>query len=222
MFWIIQQQELVPPGRYQALLERHGVAWSTCHLHQGDPLPVVERGDGILVLGGTMGAYETETYPWLTPLKGWMREAAERGVALLAICLGAQLLADELGGTVSANTCSERGICRVHLAQIGGNDPLFKGIPHTLHVLQWHNDSFTLPPGSTLLATSQACPVQAFRYRNACAIQFHPEVDSGIVARWNSHLSTPADYPAEFEAARGDWQALWDRIFENFLAHIET
>ena len=78
------------------------------------------------------------------------------------------------------------------------------GVPPTFCALQWHNDSFDLPPGATHLAGSRDCPVQAFRYRNAWAVQFHPEVDAGVVAEWNRRLKEPGDYPREFEAARTD------------------
>ena len=90
-------------------------------------------------------------------------------------------------------------------------------IPTTFPAMQWHNDSFDLPPQSTSLATSSTCPVQAFRYRNAYGIQFHPEVTPLIVKTWNATLDPPGHYSEEFSFARPDWQPIWDRLFLNFL-----
>jgi len=221
MIWILQHQDLVPAGRFDALLEARHVAKHTCLLHHGDPLPDPRPGDGVLVLGGTMGAYETDRYAWLAPLKAWLAGQAERDLPILGICLGAQLLADALGGTVSAKRHGERGVCRVRLADAGTADPLFAGVPQAFCALQWHNDSFALPPGAVHLAASPGCPVQAFRYRSSWAVQFHPEVDPGIVHQWNSRLKEPGGYVAEFEAARSDWQPVWDQLLYNFLAVSE-
>jgi len=217
MFWIMQHQELVPPGRYARLLDERGIDWQRCRLHEGDALPRLQAGDRVLVLGGTMGAYEGERYAWLNPLQDWMRAAAEESVPVLAICLGAQLLAAALGGKVSANRYGERGVCRIQLEEAALTDPLFTDIPRAFPALQWHNDSFDLPPTAELLASSNACPAQAFRYRSAYAVQFHPEVDASIVTAWNDRLKPPGEYLGEFEAAQGDWQPVWDRLFENFL-----
>lgn len=221
MIWILQHQDIVPAGRYDALLEAGNVPKHTCLLHHGDPLPEPRPGDGVLILGGTMGAYETERYAWLGLLKTWLARQAEKDLPMLGICLGAQLLADALGGTVSARRYGERGVCRVDLADAVSDDALFAGVPPTFCALQWHNDSFDLPPGATRLAGSRDCPVQAFRYRNAWAVQFHPEVDAGVVAEWNRRLKEPGDYVSAFEAARTDWQPVWDGLLSNFLAVCE-
>ncbi|PLY04520.1 MAG: fused gamma-glutamyl-gamma-aminobutyrate hydrolase/peptidase [Desulfuromonas sp.] len=217
MFWILQHQDLVPPGRYARLLDERQVAWQCCRLHEGDSLPKLQTGDGVLVLGGTMGAYEEERYPWLEPLKEWMQEATAGGWPLLTICLGAQLLAAALGGAVHARRHAERGVCRIQLADAALDDPLFSGVARAFPALQWHNDSFDPPADAQLLASSNVCPHQAFRYRNAYALQFHPEVEATIVVGWNALLKRPGEYVGEFVAAQGDWQPTWDRLFENFL-----
>jgi len=217
MFWILQHQDLVPPGRYARLLDERGIDWQCCRLHDGQPPPELQPGDRVLILGGTMGAYEHERYPWLKPLEGWLRKAADESVPILAICLGAQLLAAALGGKVRANRHGERGVCRVLLEDAALADPVLEGIPRAFLALQWHNDSFELPAEAALLAASHACPAQAFRYRNAYAVQFHPEVDAAIVSAWNAHLNPPGEYLGEFEAAQGDWQPVWDRLLANFL-----
>lgn len=218
MFWILRHQDVVPAGRYARILDERAVIKQSCLLHHGEGLPEISSGDAVMVLGGTMGAYEEERYPWLAPLKVWLRETVEQDVPVFAICLGAQLLSSALGGTVTSNQNSERGIFRIRLEENAVADPLFKEIPSTFYALQWHNDCFDLPPGATLLASSRTCPVQVFRYRRAYAIQFHPEVDAEIVTNWSRRLKPPQEtYADEFRSAQSDWQPVWDRLLLNFL-----
>lgn len=217
MIWILQNQDIVPAGRYGGLLAKSGHEVRTVMLHHGQALPQPDSGDGLLVLGGTMGLHDAGSHPWLQPLKRFMAEAADKNLPLLGICLGAQLLCAALGGIISVDKCSERGVCRVHLTDEGRDDPLFAGLPGSFPALQWHNDSFDLPAGASCLATSSACPVQAFRFNNAYAVQFHPEIDDATISVWNGLHDSPGDYGREFASVQGDWQPAWDRLLGNFL-----
>ena len=108
-----------------------------------------------------------------------------------------------LGGRVTINSpCRERGTLTVRLTAAGERDPLFTGIPPEFVTFQWHNDAFEIPAGATLLASSAACPGQAFRY-GPCAwgTQFHPEVDRAIVDRWARWSKKTAPLADEFVAA---------------------
>ena len=218
MIWILQNQGIVPVGRYGILLKEMGFPSSHCMIGEGESLPLLKSGDALIVLGGTMGVHESGRYPWLETLQAFLRDAAHNGTPILGICLGAQLLCAALGGRVTANSCGERGIHLVRLAPDGASDPLFAGIDSNFRGLQWHNDSFDLPAEARLLAFSSLCPVQAFRFRNAYALQFHPEVDECVLTGWNGLLSPPGDYVREFVAASREWQPAWDRILMNFLA----
>lgn len=218
MLWIIQNQERVPAGQYATLLIEIGRDHQIVPLHRDGALPELNPGDRVLVLGGTMGYNDVEIYRWLLRLKRFTLEAANADIPLLGICLGAQLLADALGGTVTQNQHQERGISRVQLTATGRLDPLMAEVPTTFPVMQWHNDSFELPPEATHLATSSACPVQAYRYRNAYGVQFHPEVNQQIIKTWNATLDPKGYYDEEFAFAQPDWQPTWDRLLINFLA----
>jgi GMP synthase-like glutamine amidotransferase len=218
MIWIIQNQERVPAGQYDTLLRELDWKHQTVQLHRDAILPELKPGDSVLVLGGTMSYNDVEKFPWLPSLKRFLTQAANDDITLLCICLGAQLLADALGGTVTKNQNQERGISRIHLTEEGRSDPLMTEIPTMFPVMQWHNDSFDLPPQATLLASSSICPVQAFRYRNAYGIQFHPEVNQRVIKTWNATLDPPGYYDKEFAFARPDWQPTWDRLLINFLA----
>jgi len=218
MIWVLQNQEIVPAGRYGSLLKTMGKDHAYCMTGEGRSLPVLEKGDGLIVLGGTMGVHESERYGWLNHLKDFIADTASSGTPILGICLGAQLLCAALGGRVTPNSCGERGMHPLRLTPKGEADPLFSGVSSSFRALQWHNDSFDLPAGADLLAYSSACPVQAFRCRNAYALQFHPEADESVVEGWNGLLDPPGDYVREFAATRNGFQPAWDRILTNFLA----
>jgi GMP synthase-like glutamine amidotransferase len=100
-------------------------------------------------------------------------------------CLGAQLLASALGARVYAGPAPEVGVLAVDLTRAGADDPVLGGLPASIDTLQWHGDTFDLPEGAVLLASSPAYPHQAFRVgRAAYAAQFHLEVTEAMGEEW--------------------------------------
>jgi len=217
MLYIIQNDPRVPAGIYGQSLQDKEIPHRTVHLYAGEPLPALAEVSAVLILGGYMGVHDEANYPFLGPLGTFMRSAAEAGTPLLGICLGGQLLAHVLGGEVRSRHRCEKGLQEVRLASAGQNDPLFAGLPPAFAAFEWHNDSFAVPPGAVHLATSAACPGQAFRYRNAWGVQFHPEVDRAIVAAWSSAVDPEGCYVAEFAAGEAAHRAVARRLLENFL-----
>ena len=146
-----------------------------------------------------------------------------KNIPLLGICLGGQLLAGVLGARVIADSCfGEKGTLPVTLTAEGRTDSLFAGIGHEFITFQWHNDSFEVPIGGILLASSEACPGQAFRYgNNAWGLQFHPEVNRTIVdvwARWSEETSPHADqFLASFTRMEESYHGASRRLLANFL-----
>jgi GMP synthase (glutamine-hydrolysing) len=134
------------------------------------------RGDFLAVMGGTMNIYEHEDHPWLLNEKRFIRQAIDAGKKVLGVCLGAQLIADVLGGIVTKNRYPEIGWHTVQLTPQARQYPLFGRSSDELTVFQWHGDTFALPPGAISLASSQACENQAFLYgSNVLGLQFHLE-----------------------------------------------
>ena len=132
-----------------------------------------------------MNSHQIDTYPNLLTEVEVIREAVERDMSVLGICLGAQLLAKALGGTVSRNPSREIGWYDVELTPDGGSDPVLSTFAARQRVFQWHEDGIGLPPGAIHLARSPASEVQAFRYgEHAYGFQFHLEVDSSLIERW--------------------------------------
>jgi GMP synthase-like glutamine amidotransferase len=217
MIYIIQNDPRVPAGIYGQYLQDKEIPHRTVHLYAGESLPALAEVSAVIVLGGYMGVHDDADYSFLLPLKQFMRSAAGAGTPLLGICLGGQLLAQVLGGEVRSRHRSEKGLQEIHLTSGGQDDPLFTGLPATFAAFEWHNDSFTVPPGAAHLATSAVCPGQAFRYRSAWGVQFHPEVDREIVSAWSAVVDPEGGYTTEFAASEVAHRAMAQRLLINFL-----
>jgi GMP synthase-like glutamine amidotransferase len=169
-------------------------------LDEGERSPDWREFEGLIVMGGPMGAYEEDVHPWLRSEKSLIREAAQAGHPVWGVCLGAQLLAAALGARVYPGEAgAEVGMLPVELTDEALADPVFAGAPRSFPTLQWHGDTFELPDGATLLASSPAYPSQAFSYRNAYALQFHLEVTPELAREWGE---VPA-YAAAADAVLG-------------------
>jgi GMP synthase (glutamine-hydrolysing) len=147
--------------------------------------PEVSRYNGLVVLGGPMNVDQAAQYPHLTTEIACIREALERGIPVLGICLGAQLLAAALGATVKPNHVREIGWYRLHPTAAAGGDPLCRHLDGSQHVFQWHAYTFDLPAGAVHLASTPTCPHQAFRFgERAYGLQFHLEADEHLIQKW--------------------------------------
>ena len=201
MLVIIRNDPEVPLGAFTGYLAEAGTPYTTIHPYAGEALPPVRFLSAVIVLGGVMGVHDTDRHPFLVTVKGFIRECVSSGIPFLGICLGGQLLADALGGRVTPRACGEKGTLPVRLSSEGKNDPLFAGASEEFVTFQWHNDCFATPEGGVLLASSAACPGQAFRFgSNVYGLQFHPEVDRAIVSLWAGESEESADVAARFLA----------------------
>jgi GMP synthase (glutamine-hydrolysing) len=147
--------------------------------------PHLDGYHGLVILGGPMGVQQVHEHPHLPTEVALVRDAIDRNIPVLGICLGAQLIAQALGARVGPNREKEIGWYDVELAPAGKEDPLLRHFRPRERIFQWHSDTFTLPRGAVHLAASAACGNQAFRYRNnVYALQFHLEVDEALIERW--------------------------------------
>jgi GMP synthase (glutamine-hydrolysing) len=163
----------------------------------GEPVPArLDGADGLVVLGGVMDADETDDYPHLLATTDLLRDAADREVPALGICLGAQLAAAALGGRAYPGPAGEElGWTKVELTEAGRADPVTGALTEPAELFEWHHDTFDPPPGATLLASGAAYPSQAFRLGSVVAVQFHPEVDGPLLRGWWSGTTPPPNYP---------------------------
>jgi GMP synthase (glutamine-hydrolysing) len=177
---VFQHEPQEGPGSLAALLPagtRIVRAWE-------EPIP--SEPDALLVLGGGMSAYDE--LPFLRDELRLMRRCIDAGKPVLGICLGSQLLAAALGGTVARAPRPEVGFYRVKLLPGAAADPLFAGAPESFVALHWHFDAFTLPPGAVPLAGSTLTPLQAFRHgERAWGVQFHLEMTDELLRSFVDH-----------------------------------
>lgn len=155
--------------------------------YDGSALPGLAGFAGVVVMGGSMGAYDDTDAPWLPATRDLLRDAVAAGVPVLGVCLGGQLLAGALGGKVRpGDEGPEIGPALVAKRDVAVGDPLFGPTPFTPDVLQWHWDEIvTLPEGAVLLASSPRYPNQAFRFgETAWGLQFHIETTADLVRSW--------------------------------------
>lgn len=139
--------------------------------------------DLLAVLGGPIGAYEEDLYPFVADEVAILERRLAAGRPTLGVCLGAQMMARALGARVYPGPAKEIGWKPVALTAAGKAGPLahLDGVP----VLHWHGDTFDLPAGATLLASTDVCANQAFAVgRHALAFQFHPEASPVGFERW--------------------------------------
>jgi GMP synthase (glutamine-hydrolysing) len=181
---VIMHVETEGPGSLGTFLESVGADVRTVHLYDGESLPDLGELDAVVSMGGPMNVYEEGKFPFLKDETLFLEKAINEDVPVLGICLGAQMIAKAAGARVTKSPKEEIGWGEVSLTESGKNDPLFKGLPEKLDVLQWHGDMFLIPSGGSLLASSRDCPHQALRYRNAIGLQFHLEVTGEILSEW--------------------------------------
>jgi GMP synthase-like glutamine amidotransferase len=184
---VFQHLAVEHPGSLGLMLDAAGVELVTIELDDGDAVPDLDPFDLLIVMGGPMDVWEEDCHQWMSPEKAAIRRwVTELDRPYLGVCLGHQLLADALGGEVKRMAAPEVGVVRLDLTPEASVDPLFRSAPRALDGLQWHGAEVTrLPAHSTLLASNDACAVQAFRVgRHAWGVQFHVEVQTTTVALW--------------------------------------
>ncbi|MFZ0666458.1 MAG: type 1 glutamine amidotransferase [Acidimicrobiales bacterium] len=175
-------QHLEPEGPYKIAeeLEGRGIDIEMCRVFAGDPVPIDMTGfDALVVMGGSMSAASDDGFPTRRAEIALLVDAVGRQAPVLGVCLGAQLLAASLGAKVyKGSSGPEIGWMPVTLTADSKADPLFANVGSGVTVMHWHGDTFDLPAGSKLLASSERYENQAFRFGESCwGLQFHLEVD---------------------------------------------
>jgi GMP synthase-like glutamine amidotransferase len=169
-------------GTIAGALERNGIDCVTVDSTAGHQ-PLATSHGGLVVMGGPMSA--NDDLPWISHEIDAIRDAVGRGIPVLGICLGAQLIARALGARVFPNPEKEIGWYPLQWTAAAATDPLFRGFTGVEMVFQWHGDTFDLPDGAEHLACSAGCRHQAFRFGgNVYGVQFHPEVTPEIIEDW--------------------------------------
>ncbi len=176
-----------------AWAKARGHSVHTTRIFAGEELPLQGSFDWLIVMGGPMGAGDEKAYPWLKEEKRFIRNAVAVGKIVLGVCLGAQLLSDALGGTVTKNPHKEIGWFPVKLTPEAARSPAFRSLPPEFTAFQWHGDTFSIPPGARKLASSEACDNQAFEIGRAVGLQFHLESTEESIENLLAHCPGDLD-----------------------------
>lgn len=185
---VVEHGDDGPPGWVGESLVEAGCVLDVRRPYAGDTLPTtLADHDAMVVLGGAMDAGADAAYPWLATTKELVQQAAREGVPALGICLGHQLCAVALGGTVGRNPRGQQiGLVDVGWRDAAGVDPLLAPVATARQGVHWNDDIvLDLPAGATVLATAPAGEPQAVRYApSVWGLQLHPEVDEQAIEPW--------------------------------------
>jgi GMP synthase (glutamine-hydrolysing) len=181
---VIRHVEHEHVGTIAAALRLARLDYRYIDVYRGDPVPRSADGlGGLILMGGPMGVYEADRYPFLSEEMNLIREANKAGVPVLGICLGSQLIAGAMGARVYPGHQKEIGWYPVEV--VAREDELTRDLRWSFMALHWHGDTFDLPSGAARLFRSQLYENQGFRWgRNVCAIQFHFEITTAMIEDW--------------------------------------
>lgn len=218
------------PGYLATFLARHNIPMQLVPIDEGALLPdSVEGASALVFMGGPMSV--NDPLSWIEQECHLIREAMARHMPVLGHCLGGQLIAKALGGTVSANPVREVGWFVVQQRAEGRGSPWLKDLPQRFEVLHWHGETFSVPAGATPLLCSDHCANQAFSMGSALAMQFHVEMTEAMVKEWvacnhedlvhpSSTIQTPVQLQENLAARITALNRVADRIYTRWLGLI--
>ena len=210
---IIQHVAHEGPGVIAAWAKSEGHTTSVTKVFNNERYPEASDLDMLVIMGGPMGVYEQDLYPWIAEEKTFIRQCIDRKKIVLGICLGAQFIASALGARVYPGKEPEIGWFPLTLTDEALSHSISNNIPSPITVFHWHNDTFDLPEGSQRIAFSKLTPNQAFMLDDRIlALQFHFEIDREAFTTILPHLD---------ETGNGRYLQSRDEIRDN-MHHIEA
>jgi len=216
------------PGVFADAVRRQGWELQEWPITEGTPHPdAMANFQAVMVFGGAVNADQEAAHPWLRNEKQLLAALLARGMPLLGVCLGAQMLAEAAGAPARRADSPEIGWVEVQVTNAGATDPLIGPLAPRLSAFEWHSYEFPLPAGAVALARSATC-LQAFRVgERAWGIQFHAEVTAADARHWIEDYQTDADavrigldpdaLRAETDRSIEAWNAVGRGVCERFL-----
>ena len=192
------------PGYFATFLELHGIPWQLIRIDAGDAVPSdISAFSGLAFMGGPMSV--NDELPWIAPVLALIRAAQVADMPVLGHCLGGQLMAKALGGTVSRNPVKEIGWGDVTVADDADAAHWFGHAVPAFRSFHWHGETFTIPPGARRLLSSTHCVNQAFSLGNSLGMQCHIEMTPQMIDSWCERgareIARSSDSPGVDQAA---------------------
>lgn len=198
------------PGYFATFLDAHGIPWQLVRIDGGEPVPSdITEFSGLCLMGGPMSV--NDDLPWIPSLLALIRQAVQTGLPVIGHCLGGQLMAKALGGSVTKNPVKEIGWGEVTITDAMAREWL--GDLECFEAFHWHGETFTIPPGATRILRSAHCANQAFVMGPHLALQCHVEMTEAMIRLWNRQW-------AEEHAAPGPSVQTPEEMYENIDARI--
>lgn len=213
----LQHVPFESPERISDWVKDKGYELTGTLLYESTHFPLQSEFDLLVILGGPMGVYDEEKFPWLVGEKTFIKETIRQRKMVLGICLGAQLIAEALGGKVYRNRYKEIGWHPVKMTEESRSSVFFKRFPQEYVPFHWHGDTFALPDGVKTAAISLGCANQAFEYNgHVIGLQFHLESSNDSILKLIEHCGD--------EIEPGRYVQLPDQMMDqtSFLAHSNT
>lgn len=170
------------PGYFATFLDRHSIPWTLIRVDEGESIPTAIDGcSGLVFMGGPMSV--NDPLPWISQSCTLIRAGAAAGLPVLGHCLGGQLIAKALGGTIAKNPMKEIGWGPV---QVLDNDTAraWFGDLTEFETFHWHGETFSIPPGAVRLLESEHCPNQAYALGRVFGMQCHVEMTEDMIRQW--------------------------------------
>ncbi|MCL5883952.1 MAG: type 1 glutamine amidotransferase [Deltaproteobacteria bacterium] len=221
---VLQHVPFEGVGSMAAWLKARGAEVGCTRFFENPTLPELSGIDLVIAMGGPMSANDESILPWLRPEKQFLRNAVDRGISVLGVCLGAQLVASALGARVYRNPRKEIGWFPIETTPSATN--VFR-FPVKCNVFHWHGETFDLPSGAVRLAKSPACENQAFQLkRHVIGLQFHLETTPESVRSLLDHCGAdlmPGPYiqtESELRKAPGSAYAEINGLMDEVLSYV--
>jgi len=221
------------PGHFTGFLDRHGIPWKLVRIDAGDTVPETLNGySGVCLMGGPMSA--NDDLPWIPPMLALIRKAVASDTPVIGHCLGGQLMAKALGGSVGANPVKEIGWGEVRITDADAARPWLGDAHEPMLAFHWHGETFTLPPGAKRILESAWCVNQAYVLNDRhIGMQCHVEMTPELIASWCEHgadeiaasnspgVQSPEVIQADLPARTAQLHQLADKIYSRWIQGLK-
>ena len=221
------------PGYFTTFLDRHDIPWQLVRIDAGDAVPDTLNGfSGVCLMGGPMSA--NDDLPWIPPMLALIRKAVASDTPVIGHCLGGQLMAKALGGSVGANPVKEIGWGEVRITDADAARPWLGDAHEPMLAFHWHGETFTLPPGARRILESAWCVNQAYVLNDRhIGMQCHVEMTPELIASWCEHgadeiatsnspgVQSPEVIQADLPARTAQLHQLADKIYSRWIQGLK-